>query len=546
MLGIALSAHAGCRPPAPELPSYAIRLRLQPVAPRLTAEATVTIPVLSSQPAAFVLAEMFTLESVEVLQGGNAHSARMDSTMIPGSRPGWGNIRWQIQHGNEAQTSGRPLSLRVRYRLDTAATALVFGVDDSVVFASGINAAWYPQIEDGPSSIPGRVRTKRGTGTLEVEVPDGVTVYALGTAVDPSTTAQNGRRYAFKVETPAYFNFAAARFHLEQSPSVPGGTPSTATFSLRRRNTAGSYVAKSLAVLRTLTAEFGDYPFPRFALVEVPAALAERAGFAGASADGAIFTTSEYLDQPFNAAYYGHEIAHQWWGVTIRPSGPRGGWMWQEGMAQYGGLRAVEALDGPDGARTFRQREYPGYFGQGGELYFRTVAAGHDAPLADLPAGAEWARDIADSKGFMSLNALANEMGRDRVRAAFREVLREFRDRRLSWDDFLAVLSRAASRDLSWFSTQWFERTGAPELVADLGNHRQEIRLRQVGDLYRLTVELAVFGVGCRQRLRTTISALEARVPLPGGCRADSVTVDPDYQILRWTPELRARYRKQD
>lgn len=540
LLGIAWSAvSAAAQSPPPELPHYAIKVRLQPTAPRLSAEVTVDLPAPDTGRTSFVLAEMFTLESVEVFDGSAFRRARMDSTFLPGTRPGWGNARWRIPEEHDRGRHGaQSLSVRVRYRLDTAATALVFGIDDTVSFGSGINTAWYPQIEDGRSAVVGRVRTKRGTGTLEFEVPEGVTVYALGT---PSQ-----RRHSFDVNTPAYFNFAAARFHVRQSPPSIAGTPPTATYYLTRRDAAASYVTQSLAVLRALTAEFGAYPFPRFALVEIPSGLAERAGFAGASADGAIFTTSQYLDQPFNAAYYGHEIGHQWWGVTIRPTGPRGTWMLSEGMAQYGALRAVEAIAGAKAARTFRQREYPGYFGQGGELYFRTVAEGHDAPLADLPTGEEWARDIADSKGFMSLNALAIEMGRDRLRAAFRDLLRDFRERRLSWHDFLAVVTQAAGRDMSWFYTQWFERTGVPEFVAERVDSARAIRVRQPGALYRVTVELAVFGAGCGARSRITLAASEERVPLPGGCSADSVVVDPDYQILRWSPELRARFDRRD
>lgn len=419
MLGIASSAVAVAAQSPPELPHYAIKVRLQHTAPRLSAEATVHLPAPDTGRASFVLAEMFTLESVEVFDGNVFRRARMDSTFLPGTRPGWGNVHWRIPEENDRGRRGaKSLSVRVRYRLDTAATALVFGIDDTVTFASGINAAWYPQIEDGGSAIAGRVRTKRGTGTLKFEVPEGVTVYALGTPSHSRTARANPRHHAFDVDMPAYFNFAAARFHVRQSLSSTDGTPPTATYYLTRRDAAASYVSQSLAVLRALATEFGAYPFPRFALVEIPSGLADRAGFAGASADGAIFTTSQYLDQPFNAAYYGHEIGHQWWGVTIRPTGPRGTWMLSEGMAQYGALRAVEAIAGADAARTFRQREYPGYFGQGGELYFRTVAEGHDAPLADLPTSEEWSRDIADSNGFMSLNALANEMGRDRLRAA--------------------------------------------------------------------------------------------------------------------------------
>lgn len=534
---IVASAVAAAQSPPPALPHYAITVRLQPTAPRLSAVATVDLPVPDTGHPSFVLAEMFTLKSVEVFDGRAYRPVRMDSTFLPGTRPGWGNVRWQTPEELARPPRGaRSLPVRVRYQLDTAATALVFGVEDSITFASGINTAWYPQIEDGSSAIAGRVRTKRGTGALKFEVPEGVTVYALGT----------GRRHAFEVDTPAYFNFAAARFHVRQSLPSSDGTPPAATYYLTSRDAAASYVTQSLAVLRALVAEFGAYPFPRFALVEIPSGLAERAGFAGASADGAIFTTSQYLDQPFNPAYYGHEIGHQWWGVTIRPAGPRGTWMLSEGMAQYGALRAVEAIAGASAALTFRRHEYPGYFGQGGELYFRTVAQGHDAPLADLPPGEEWSRDIADSKGFMALNVLANEMGRDRLRAAFREILRDFRDRRLSWDDFLTVVTRAAGRDMSWFFTQWFDRPGAPELIAEPMDSARQILVRQPRDPYRLTVDLAVLGPGCGQRLPITVSASEERVPLPAGCRADSLVIDPDYQILRWTPELRARFDRRE
>jgi hypothetical protein len=548
MLGIAGSAATTAAQAPPEaLPQYAIKVRLQDSAPRLSADVTVELPVPGGGDTSFVLAEMFTLESVEVFDGSVFRRARTDSTRLPGERPGWGNVRWRIHEDDDRRgVAVKSLSARIRYRLDTAATALVFGLDDAVAFGSGINTAWYPQVEDGTSAIAGRVRTKRGTGRLEFEVPEGVTVYALGTPDLSSTAEVKQRRYAFGVNTPAYFNFAAGRFHVQQSLPTTGEAPPTATYYLTRRDEATSYVTQSLAVLRALAAEFGAYPFPRFALVEIPSGLAERAGFSGASADGAIFTTSEYLDQPFNAAYYGHEIGHQWWGVTIRPVGPRGTWMLSEAMAQYGALRAVEAIAGVDAARVFRQHEYPGYFGQGGELYFRTVARGHDAPLADLPTSEEWSRDIADSKGFMSLNALANEMGRERLRAAFREILRDFRDRRLPWDDFLAVVTRAAGRDMSWFYAHWFERTGAPEFVVEIVESGRQIRVRQPRDSYRLTVELAISGAGCTERARITVTASEQRVALPNGCRADSVVVDPDYQILRWTPELRARFYKRD
>jgi aminopeptidase N len=376
---------------------------------------------------------------------------------------------------------------------------------------------------------------------MRFEVPAGTIVHANGA---PNVGGTGPRRYAFNVNAPSLFNFAAGRFRVASSVSSARGVPTTLTYYLTPRDNAGTYAKQSLAVMRALSEEFGPYPYDRFAIIELPTDLAQRAGFGGASVEGGILSTTTFLDRPFNSAYYGHEIGHQWWGVTIRPTGARGALMLQEGMAQYGALRAVELIDGSQSALGFRQREYPDYFGQGGELYFRIVDGGHDAPLADLPVNEEWARDIVDSKGFMVLNVLSNEIGRERLQAAFHQILRDFGPSRLTWDDFVGAITKAAGRDLSWFFDQWFYKTGAPELAAELDMPARQARVQQLGDPYQLKLDLAFVGPGCESRTQVTITRREERVPFPIGCHPDSVVVDPDYQVPRWTPELRQRYRR--
>jgi hypothetical protein len=483
---------------------------------------------------------MFTVESVELRIGDGFQSARTDTAYLPGLRREWGYVRWRLLGDDASRGAGRgPVTFRVRYRLDTAATSNVFGVDDAVAFGSGINTSWYPQIEDGRSLTVGRVRTRRGTGTMRFDVPQGTIVHAVGA---PNAGGTDGGRYTFDVRSPAYFNFAAGRFYIRSSSSTTPGVPTAFTYYLAPRDSAGVYARQSLEVLRALSEEFGPYPYDRFAIIELPTDLAQRAGFGGASMEGSILGTTEFLTQSFNSAYYGHEIGHQWWGVTIRPTGARGAMMLQEGLAQYGGLRAVERIDGAESALGFRQREYPNFFGHGGEEYFRVVDGGNDAPLADLPVNEQWALYIADSKGFMVMNVLSNEIGRDRLRSAFYEILRESSRQRLTWDGFVAAITTAAGRDMTWFFEQWFYRTGAPEVAAELDVSGGQALVRQLGEPYRLTLDLAFVGSGCPSRTRTTIAAREERVAFPAGCRPSSVIVDPDYQILRWTPELRQRY----
>jgi hypothetical protein len=510
------------------VPQYDLRVTLRQTRPRLSGEAVITLPSNTSDSVTFALGQHFRVLSVELREGSNfVRASRVDSVLRPHTRAGWGTVSWTA-HGR----AGAPATvIRVRYALDSAATAFVFGVSDDVVFGSGINTAWYPQIEEGTLSPSGRPRTLRSIGVLAFDLPQGFSVYTSG--------MQRAGRY--HITKPAWFTFAAARYHVS-SREAPNRRLPAATYFLKPRASSAEYTTKALQVLEVLEREFGPYPFDRFAIVEVPAELADRAGFAGASTDGCILATPDFLDQQFNSAYYGHEIGHLWWGVTVRTSGARGAWMLSEGMAQYGGLRAVEAIDGAAAAEEFRRNEHPGYLSQGGRNYFRTVAAGHDAPLADLPLDAQWSRDIVDSKGFMAWHALSQEIGAPVFQSALNAVVRDYNTPRVAWETFLEYVSRASGSDLSWFYAQWFARTGAPELSAELEPGRRAVLVRQSGDIYRLTVDLALAGPGCPRRYRTQIAQADQRVPLPPGCRADSVTIDPEYHVLRWTPELRAEF----
>src|SRR6202008_2755593 len=133
-----------------------------------------------------------------------------------------------------------------------------FGTEDGVAFGSGINTSWYPQIEDGRSTSVGRVRRRRGTGTMRFAVPAGTIVHAIGA---PNAGGTAPGRYAFDVNGPSHFNFVAGPFHVRSLVSAERGVPTTLTYYLTPRDTAGTYAKQSRAVLRALSEEFGPYPY---------------------------------------------------------------------------------------------------------------------------------------------------------------------------------------------------------------------------------------------------------------------------------------------
>ena len=275
-------------------------------------------------------------------------------------------------------------AVRLRFAYDGGAqTRFVFYIGAEGSFAGGNSTAWYPQIE----------RDARAVGTLRFSVPAGYTVFApvkeigAGNSDAPQSSAR--ARFNFTIGRPSYFSFAAGRYTVERGRGSKG--IQTSAYLLRPRPRIGDFLDNCVRVLEALTREFGANPYGEFALVEVPTEQAGRARFEGASGEGFIFSNGNFLDADFNVAYYGHEIAHQWWGVAIGRKwweSSRGRLMLDEAMAQFGSLRAVEEIEGASAAERYRRTGYPGYIDfHSADGYFMVEAGGFDHKLSELPDG---------------------------------------------------------------------------------------------------------------------------------------------------------------
>jgi hypothetical protein len=499
------------------VPEYAMKVKLNPSAPRLIVTGVVHFPSLdrSRSSIEFKLADTMQNLKVSVIAPQRFAGAL---NVIPEKTPSGMNYLATLP---KAIPAGHKLGIRFSYEGGDK-PSFTFSMGPKASFADSHGTAWYPQFsEDG-----------NGVGTVSFAVPNGQKVIATG--IRDSRNAN-----AFHVTFPAVFAFATADY---SQVHVKGTTPVTGYF-LRTRESSESNLQRLESVLANLTKEFGAYPYGSFSIVEVPDDQA--LGFAGSSSAGLILVTSSSLDGPFSLPYYAHELSHQWWGdLVTHAEGDHGRDMLDEGMAQYGSLSTVEALEGSAAAEVYRRTGATFYDpNQSADGYFKMAEAGLDFPLDSLPDRL-LSHELADAKGFLVLDLLARTVGRDRFHEALRSITLTNAFGTVTWDQFLNAVQRVSSEKLDWFFEQWFSRTGAPDWHVDwTQEHGQlEIKITQPSPYYRLSLDLLVEGGPYESTVtKISVDGPTSEITLPVNFHVRRVTVDPRYLVVHWTPELRSK-----
>ncbi len=446
--------------------------------------------------------------------------------------PLYPSVRMALVRSVEPFATGDELELDFSARSVGAASQFALGSHGAL--ASWVEN-WYPI--PAPAPWVGLRQTNAIGGTTRFHLPAGWSAVSNGRWLERSEE-QGEVLQVFEVDPPTARSFAAGPFSLERR-SV-GEREITVALLPGSRGEAQRQAEALSAVLGALEARFGPYPYPSYAIVEVPEELG---GFYASSEQGFIMVKPDSLGWPDgNLALFGHELAHGWFGNLVGNSGP-GGELCSEGLCQLASCLAIEAIEGDEAATGFLRFSRPGYSAsQCARGFFENARGGNDRPLS-----ADQSKDsglaVVRSKGHWVLCMLRWRIGDEVFFGVLRGLIREKAGSGLSVAELREAFQKAAPEaGLEGFFAQWLDRAGAPHLELEwepVGEGSVAVTLRQIqGEKpYALVVELDVETSAGSQTHVVPLDTSEKLVELPASGEVSAVLLDPRHRILRWTPE---------
>lgn len=287
---------------------------------------------------------------------------------------------------------------------------------------------------------------------------------------------------------------------------LPWGKASQASYALAATGEALSYLERYL-----------DEPYP---LPKLDALLLPGARGGAVSSWGAIQYAERYLmvsaqrssaEELFTtSAMVAHEVAHQWFGNLLSPTGPGDRWL-SEGVAVWLENSAMQALH-PEWRPWLRAIQYR-------EAAMRIDVGDTAHPIAAAPAPsakgtseAPQKNEIIYDKSAQVLRMLEAFAGRDAFQAAIREFIDRNRFRNVTSDDLWASLERSGLREVAGVGRDFTVQSGVPLIEVS------EARCIEGSTLVRLTQSRFSLDGGSRKlgvwRVPVTAMSLKERKPV--------------------------------
>ena len=260
------------------------------------------------------------------------------------------------------------------------------------------------------------------------------------------------------------------------------------------------------------------------------------------SSPGMLFISSKQFDEPRDATTerLQREAALQWWGLSVGLKSFDDAWL-SQGLAEFSAfsLRASTA----SGAQLDNLRR---------ELLEKALTFEQTASLVRAPSTLDDQstayKYIVYAKGAFVYKLLRDTLGEQKFNQLLRTFLQEYRGKNASIDDFERLTTKVAGENMRYFFARWVEGTGVPEFTSDYliirtkgGKFVARGTVKENYDNLNLPVDVQLRSEGEKGLKTQTIdmkdSSADFNIESTG--KPLEVVIDPDYKLLRISPDLR-------
>ena len=260
------------------------------------------------------------------------------------------------------------------------------------------------------------------------------------------------------------------------------------------------------------------------------------------STQGMIFMADKFFEQvrDITQERLQREAALQWWGLTVGLKSFDDAWL-SQGLAEFSAFSLRESKLSNAQLDNLRR-----------ELLEKSLTFEQTASLSRTPAVLD-DQSIAYQylmygKGAFVFKLLRDTLGEAKFNQLFRTYLEQYRGKNASIDDFEKLTTQIAGQPMRYFFARWVEGTGVPEFTSDYqiirtrgGKFITRGTVKQNYDNLRLPLELQLRAEG-ENGLKTVTVQIEdasADFNIESDGKPLQVVIDPNYKILRISPDLR-------
>ena len=414
------------------------------------------------------------------------------------------------------------------------------GDDTSYLFYSG---RWFPVSGYG---------LNRFTSTISVTVPAHMLVIGsgktsssdVGPAKKPSTSVLPAKTFTFVSEKPSFPGTIVAGVFQEYK-SDEAGLDLHVYFKPNHQNVAPAYTTTAVQEFTYFITLYGLPQSQKLNIVELPGDTLPYAW-----APEIVGLASPSITEKTNYRLLADAIAHQWWGVSVSPA-TKDDWWISDGFARYSEAMYVENAAGGAGLEEAVKDMSVG------ALAYDTVPL---SSAGKLESYSPEFQSLTTDKGAMILHMLRWVLGEDKYNKTMRQFAGDFAGKSATTDDFREISEKNYGDQLTWFFSQWFDSTGAPEFKVKYTTYRlggaaaaqQPKEEKMAGfrvtgeisqdlDLFRMPVDIKIDTDGKTEDKRIDVVGTSSPFAVETFGRPRRISVDPDHHVLTNSSDVKLR-----